>query len=74
MTRRWPSLLIGLGIPALALFAGIPAVAGSTVTVLGFPLVFFWIFCCFPLTTLCLWISWRFFDRQVTEDRPEEPG
>lgn len=64
MIRSWPSVLIGFGIPALALLLGIPLVAGSPATVLGIPLVFFWMFCCFPLTTLCLWCSWRFFDRE----------
>ncbi|WP_037366905.1 DUF3311 domain-containing protein [Amycolatopsis orientalis] len=64
MIRSWPSLCIGLGIPAVAILGGIPLVAGSPATVAGFPLVFFWMFLCFPLTTLCLWISWRFFDRR----------
>ncbi|MFD9893606.1 DUF3311 domain-containing protein [Amycolatopsis sp. NPDC059027] len=63
MIRSWPSVLIGLGIPAAALLIGIPLVSGSTVSVFGIPLVFFWVFCCCPLTTLCLWVSWRFFDR-----------
>lgn len=63
MIRSWPSLLIGLGIPAAALFVGIPVFGSVDATVLGFPLVFFWLFCCFPLTTVCLWISWHFFDR-----------
>ncbi|GAA4530996.1 DUF3311 domain-containing protein [Amycolatopsis samaneae] len=63
MIRSWPSVLIGLGVPAAALLIGIPLVAGSTASVFGIPLVFFWVFCCCPLTTACLWISWRFFDR-----------
>lgn len=63
MIRSWLSVLIGLGIPAAALLIGIPLVSGSTASVFGIPLVFFWVFCCCPLTTLCLWVSWRFFDR-----------
>lgn len=62
MIRSWPSVLIGLGIPAVAILLGIPLVSGTSVSVLGIPLLFFWMFCCFPLTTLCLWVSWRFFD------------
>jgi hypothetical protein len=63
MIRSWPSLLIGLGIPALAILVGTTLVSDTDVFVAGVPLLFFWMFCCFPLTTLCLWISWRFFDR-----------
>jgi hypothetical protein len=63
MIRSWPSVLCGLGIPALAILVGIPLVSNTSVFVFGIPLVFFWMFCCFPLTTLCLWVSWRFFDR-----------
>jgi hypothetical protein len=63
MIRSWPSILIGLGIPVLAIGLGIPLVSDTQVWVLGMPLLFFWMFCCFPLTTACLWISWRFFDR-----------
>lgn len=69
MIRSWPSVLIGLGIPALALLGGIPLVSNTSVYVFGVPLLFFWTFCCFPLTTLCLWVSWRFFDR---DHYPEE--
>lgn len=72
MIRSWPSLVVGLGIPAAAVLVGIPLVAGSSASVAGFPLVFFWMFCCFPLTTLCLWISWRFFDRQHYPPDPAE--
>ncbi|MFD6070087.1 MULTISPECIES: DUF3311 domain-containing protein [Amycolatopsis] len=63
MIRSWPSVLIGLFVPAFALLAGILLFSGSTASVLGIPVLFFWVFCCCPLTTLCLWISWRFFDR-----------
>jgi len=62
--RSWPSLLIGLGIPALAILVGTTLVSDTDGFVAGIPLLFFWMFCCFPLTTLCLWVSWRFFDRR----------
>jgi hypothetical protein len=74
--RSWPSLIIGLGIPAMAILVGTMLVSDTDVFVAGIPLLFFWMFCCFPLTTLCLWISWRFFDRPhypVDVRTPKEP-
>lgn len=62
MIRSWPSLLIGLGIPAVLVLGGVLALGHSAAVVFGFPLVFVWVFCCCPITTLCLWVSWRFFD------------
>jgi hypothetical protein len=62
--RSWASLLIGLGIPVVAILGGVLGFGHSAVQLLGFPIVFFWMFCCFPLTTLCLWVSWRYFDRR----------
>ncbi len=64
MVRSWPSVVIGLFVPAAAILAGIPLVADTGVHVFGIPLLFFWTFLCFPLTTACLWLSWRFFDRK----------
>lgn len=57
--RSWPSLLIGLGIPALGILVAVPLLANTSVHVFGIPLLFFWIFLMFPLTTLCLWCAWR---------------
>lgn len=69
MIRSWPSVLIGLGIPTLAIIGGISLLAHQPVEVHGIPIMFCWMFCCFPLTTLCLWVSWRFFDsRAYPED------
>ncbi|ATY13434.1 DUF3311 domain-containing protein [Amycolatopsis sp. AA4] len=59
---RW-SLVLALGLPGVAIFVGVPLCSQSTVTVFGIPLVFAWLFAWLPLTTLCLWASWRFFDR-----------
>lgn len=64
MIRSWPSLIIGLVIPVVGVLGGIIAFADTSVFVFGIPLLFFWIFAWFPLTSLCLWISWHFFDRQ----------
>jgi hypothetical protein len=58
---RW-SLVVGVLIPAVAVLVGVPLTAGSTFTVFGIPLVFAWLFAWLPLTTVCLWLSWRFFD------------
>lgn len=72
MIRSWPSVLIGLGVPAAAILVGVPLVANTNIFVFGIPLLFFWMFCCFPLTTVCLWVSWRLFDSRhyPKDDRP----
>ena len=58
---RWS--LVAVGIPAIAVLIGIPIISGSTYTILGIPIVFVWLFAWLPLTTLCLWSAWRFFER-----------
>ena len=57
--RSWRSLLIGLGIPAVGILVAMPLLANTSVHVLGIPLLFFWIFLMFPVTTLCLGAAWR---------------
>lgn len=64
MPRSWPSLAIGLGIPVIAIVIVPPLIANATVSVFGIPLLFFWLFAWFPLTTVCLAISWYGFDRR----------
>lgn len=71
MIRSWPSVLIGLVVPAAAILVGVPLVADTSVHVFGIPLLFFWMFCCFPFTTVCLWVSWRFFDRDHYREEVE---
>ncbi|OCA92347.1 DUF3311 domain-containing protein [Pseudobacillus wudalianchiensis] len=66
--RQIGSLFIGIGIPFLAIFGVVPFIAAADVSVLGFPILYFWIFLLFPLTTLCLCVSWHFFDRHQYED------
>ena len=74
MIRSWPSILIGLVVPALALVVGIPLVSDTSIYVAGIPLLFFWVFLWFPLTSICLWISWNVFDRQHYDlDRKDRP-
>lgn len=71
MVRSWPSLIIGFLIPAVLIVGGILVLGPLQVVIMDFPLVFIWVFACMPLTWLCLWISWRFFDRKyyVSEGR-----
>jgi hypothetical protein len=71
MVRSWPSVLIGFLIPIVLIVGGILILGPLHVVVGDFPLVFIWIFACMPLTWLCLWISWNFFDRKyyVNEER-----
>lgn len=75
MIRTWMSLGVGLGVPAAALLVVMPLLADTTHSVLGIPLLFFWIFALFPLTSLCLWIAWRIDEpayREAAAVRPEE--
>ena len=53
------SLIIGLGIPAVAILVVMPLLADTDVHVLGVPLIFAWMFAWFPLTSVCLWFAWR---------------
>jgi hypothetical protein len=62
MTRRVGAIVTGLGVPFAAILVVLPFLADTGVRVLGVPLLFFWMFCWFPLTSLCLWITWHFFD------------
>lgn len=64
--NRW-SLMVGMGIPALAVVVGILVASQSTNTILGIPMVFAWLFAMLPVTTLCFWFSWRFLERDAYE-------
>lgn len=71
MTHRWSSVFIGFAIPFILIVGGVLLLGPIDVSVGPFPLVFVWLFICFPLTTLCLWISWHFIDSKRYP--PEEP-
>ncbi len=60
---RW-SLLIAMGIPAIAVLVGIPVISQSNATIFGMPVIFGWLFAWLPLTTLCMWVSWRYLERE----------
>ncbi|WP_327669588.1 MULTISPECIES: DUF3311 domain-containing protein [unclassified Streptomyces] len=69
-SRATASVCVGLGVPALAILVVMPLIARSNVSVLGIPLVFYWLFLWFPLTTLCLWISRNVIERNGTGTGP----
>ncbi|NMR29104.1 DUF3311 domain-containing protein [Crystallibacter degradans] len=62
--NRW-SLIVGMGIPAMAVLLGIPLFSQSANTILGIPMVFAWLFALLPITTLCFWVSWRYLERDA---------
>lgn len=61
-------VLIGLGVPVLAVVLGIPLLSGSHVMVLGMPLMFAWLVAWMPLTSLCLAVCWFGHDRHLADD------
>lgn len=74
MLRDKKSLLIGLGLPAIGILIVLPLVANTSVEVLGVPLLFFWMFLLFPLTTLCLWAAWRIDEPYYRDDARSTPN
>ena len=60
-------------IPFVAVVGGVAVLGRSELLVAGIPIVYFWVFLWFVLTTLCLAASWYLFDRKDFEDE-EEPG
>lgn len=73
ISRQLGSLIVGLFIPFIAVIGGIPLFRTLDVSILGFPILYFWMFLWFPLTSVCLWISWYAFDRKKYEE-PQENG
>ncbi len=72
------SVLIGLVIPFVAVVGGVAILGRSELLVAGMPIVYFWVFLWFILTSACLAASWYFFDREdfeeeeANEERREE--
>lgn len=62
-SRQILSFVIGLGVPFVSILGVLPFTGSLHTSVLGFPFIYFWIFLWFPLTSVCLWISWYAFDR-----------
>ena len=62
-------LLIGIGIPYVGVLWLLPWVASVDTFVLGVPFIYAWMFAWFVLTSVCLYVCWRFFDRPVDAER-----
>jgi hypothetical protein len=62
---------IGIGIPYLGVIGLLPWVASVDAYVLGVPFIYAWIFAWFILTSLCLFICWRVFDRHHDDTHPQ---
>lgn len=65
------SVLVGLVLPFVAVVGGVAVLGRSEFMVAGIPIVYFWVFLWFVLTTVCLAASWYFFDRKDFEDEEE---
>ncbi|WP_434111531.1 DUF3311 domain-containing protein [Paraburkholderia caffeinilytica] len=59
--------LIGIGIPYIGVIGLLPWVASVDRYVLGVPFIYAWIFAWFVLTSLCLQVCWRLFDRRADD-------
>jgi hypothetical protein len=70
------SVLVGLVVPFVAVVGGVALLGRSQSLIMGIPVVFFWVFLWFVLTTVCLATSWYLFDRAYYEgeDDPTEEG
>lgn len=64
MKNNWKSILVGLVVPFSIMIGGILVLGPRDQTIWIYPLVDVLVFLCFPLFTLCLWLSWIFFDRK----------
>ncbi len=60
-------ILIGLGIPFIAIVAVLPLVNQVTFTLFNIPFLYLWMFAWLILTSVCLILCWLCFDRY----RPE---
>ena len=67
MTRA-THILIGLGIPFLAVVPTIPLLSHLQATVFGLPIEIAWLFACIPLTSACLATCWFAQDRHHPDE------
>ncbi|MBM9400281.1 DUF3311 domain-containing protein [Gluconacetobacter azotocaptans] len=61
-------ILVGVGIPFVAVDLALPVLDHVGGTVLGFPTVVFWLFAWFILTSVCLSAVWFLHDRRRTDE------
>lgn len=71
---RLGSVILGFIIPFCGIVVAVPFVNNIGGQVMGIPLTFFWIFLWFPLTWLCLTLSYRLWDRKDYEQRERRDG
>ncbi len=64
-------VLIGLGLPYIAVIGLLPWVASVDISVFGVPFIYMWIFIWFVLTSVCMYLCWILFDRDEPELAPE---
>lgn len=62
------SVLVGLVVPFVAVVGGVAVLGRSEFSVAGIPIVYFWVFLWFVLTSVCLAASWYLFDRKDYDD------
>ena len=60
--------IIGIAVPFLSVIPTVPLLGRLDVTVLGVPLALIWLFCCIPLTSLCLATVWFGHDRRLPDE------
>ncbi len=63
--------MVGLVIPFVAVVGGVAVLGRFEFRVVGIPIVYFWVFLWFVLTTVCLAASWYLFDRKDFEEEEE---
>ena len=63
--------LIGIGIPYIGVIGLLPWVASVDRYVFGVPFIYAWIFTWFVLTSGCLLLCWRLFDRHFDDAHPQ---
>ncbi|NMD55503.1 MULTISPECIES: DUF3311 domain-containing protein [Tsukamurella] len=68
MSNEVKSVLLAVGVPFAGVLGGIVYLSDSEFTVLGFPVLFAWLFLWMPLTSLCMHLAWCLFDRADFEE------
>ncbi len=58
------SFLVAVVVPFVGLIGGIACVEQSKALVMGFPLLYFWVFLWLPVTSGFLLLAWYLFDRK----------
>lgn len=67
MVRPMLNIIIGVVIPFVGVIGGIIFFRNSEQFVWGFPILYFWMFMWFILTSLCISLSWHFFDSKEND-------